>query len=404
MAQSLEEQMNMVERALGERMVNHALALVRAWMQETGDEPALLDEFNRIYEAYKTLFNDWLVEDKDSYDTQLDELTGRAYRLVDAIYIRLRLKRGLSPEMHGFNGDNAQSVAHYFGTCLTLTEGDFEWLRMCLQDEERAAIGLMAIASLAKNLREVFNEQAIRVLIEGINAANSVVGEQCLANLIILMAHYDVRIDFFPELQDTLTEALDDGQTAFEVMCALVRSSYYSLRDLMAENEKSIDDLPSELKALLDSTGAGESLETVSAWVPASEKEYISGLIQILPDTWIYSLIIGEDLERQQTMKFIYLSIGRMDLLWNETEAAERWLVNHLRGNKVKPIDYINYGHCLLLRGDRIMAFENYRQAREMCKNSKSFLTLFRPDRHQLVEHGVPLEQVYLIEDQLLNI
>ena len=404
MAQSLEEQMNMVERALGERMVNHALALVRAWMQETGDEPALLDEFNRIYEAYKTLFNDWLVEDNDSYDTQLDELTGRAYRLVDTIYVRLRLKRGLSPEMHGFNGDNAQSVAHYFGTCLTLTEGDFEWLRTCLQDEERAAIGLMAVASLAKNLREVFNEQAICVLIEGINAANSVVGEQCLANLIILMAHYDVRIDFFPELQDTLTEALDDGQTAFEVMCALVRSSYYSLRDLMAENEKSIDDLPSELKALLDSTGAGESLETVSAWVPASEKEYISGLIQILPDTWIYSLIIGEDLERQQTMKFIYLSIGRMDLLWNETEAAERWLVNHLRGNKVKPIDYINYGHCLLLRGDRIMAFENYRQAREMCKNSKSFLTLFRPDRHQLVEHGVPLEQVYLIEDQLLNI
>ena len=67
-------------------------------------------------------------------------------------------------------------------------------------------------------------------------------------------------------------------------------------------------------------------------------------------------------------------------------------------------MDYINYGHCLLLRGDRMMAYENYRQARSMCKNAKEFYALFRPDRRQLVEHGVPVEQVYLIEDQLFHL
>ena len=66
-------------------------------------------------------------------------------------------------------------------------------------------------------------------------------------------------------------------------------------------------------------------------------------------------------------------------------------------------MDYINYGHCLLLKGDRMMAFENYRQARQLCGNVKDFFNLFRPDRRQLVDCGVPVEFIYLIEDQLLK-
>ena len=93
-----------------------------------------------------------------------------------------------------------------------------------------------------------------------------------------------------------------------------------------------------------------------------------------------------------------------MDLVWDKTDRAERWLVQRLRSDKATTMDYINYGHCLMLRGDRMMAYENYRQARSMCKTAKVFYTLFRPDRHLLVEHGVPVEQVYLIEDQLFRL
>ena len=49
------------------------------------------------------------------------------------------------------------------------------------------------------------------------------------------------------------------------------------------------------------------------------------------------------------------------------------------------------------------MAFENYKQARQMFHSVKDFYALFRPDRGVLVDHGVPVEQVYLIEDQLFN-
>ena len=74
-----------------------------------------------------------------------------------------------------------------------------------------------------------------------------------------------------------------------------------------------------------------------------------------------------------------------------------------LRKGKGEALDYIYYAHCLLLKGDRLMAFENYKQARQMFNSVKEFYALFRPDRSALVDHGVPLEQVYLIEDQLFN-
>ena len=51
-----------------------------------------------------------------------------------------------------------------------------------------------------------------------------------------------------------------------------------------------------------------------------------------------------------------------------------------------------------------MMAFENYLEARKRCSSAKEFYLFFRPDRRQLVDRGVPVEQVYLIEDQLLAV
>ena len=42
---------------------------------------------------------------------------------------------------------------------------------------------LMAVAALAKNIRDCFNERAMMALIEGINGENEVVAEQCMAML-----------------------------------------------------------------------------------------------------------------------------------------------------------------------------------------------------------------------------
>ena len=98
-----------------------------------------------------------------------------------------------------------------------------------------------------------------------------------------------------------------------------------------------------------------------------------------------------------------YLRLGNREFMWSHIDIAEQYFVELLRKGSTKPMDYINYGHCLLLKGDRMMAFENYRQARQLCGNVKDFFNLFRPDRRQLVDCGVPVEFIYLIEDQLLK-
>ena len=129
----------------------------------------------------------------------------------------------------------------------------------------------------------------------------------------------------------------------------------------------------------------------------------MQGIVEILPDTWIYSALIGDSAERAGQMAIIYLSVGRMDLLWDNTETAAKWLLNQLREGSKSPVDYINYAHCMLLQGDRMMAYEYYHQARLLCKGAKEFFALYRPDRRALVDHGIPVEQVYLMEDQLIN-
>lgn len=404
MSQSLEEQLNTLERALGERMIIHALTILRVWINELGENNPYEQAFSDIQVQYDELFRDWLVGEDGDSDEQLNRLTGDAYRLMDAVYASLRIQRGLSPLMQSFNPRNPQSVMHYFSACLRLRDTDVEWVRGVMDDASQASIALMAVAAIAKCLRECFSERSLGLLIEGINATNNVVAEQCLANAMMLLVHYDVRIDYFPELQQAFLNAIGDGENAFETLCAMIRSSKMTLRDMLARKEISYEDLPEELRDLLSATGSANDISGIASWVPSSESEYMSGLIQILPDTWLGEVLVPEDdYERQRTIEATYLSIGKMDLVWDHLEPAEKWLLNRLRSDHATAMDYINYAHCLLLRGDRMMAFENYRQARNMCKSSKEFFALFRPDRRELVDRGIPVEQVYLIEDQLLK-
>lgn len=408
MSQKLDEQILTIERALGERMVDHALVIVRAWLNELGENNPYEEAYQAIGNEYHAVFEEWLTGDNPEREATLDRLTMETYRLVDASYASLRMKRGLSPEMHGFNPNSAQSVMHYFANCVQFKESDWQWFATVMNDEDKAALGLMAVGALAKNIRECFNEQAIYALIEGMSAANEVVAEQCLANLIILMAHNDVRIDFFADIQNAFMAAIDeqddDGEQAFQTLCALVRSVKTNWREQIASGELKVEDLPEELRSLLELTGEKDNIEGVMGWIPNSEQEYMQGLIQMLPDTWVFSAIVGDSQERAQQIAIMYLSVGSMDLLWDRIDIAASWLLRHLRKGSQSAMDYMNYGHCLLLQGDRMMAFEYYRQARQLCKGPKEFFAIFRPDRHDLVEHGVPIEHVYLIEDMLLKI
>ena len=124
---ALEEQLNIIDHGLGERMLNHAFTLVNQWIIELGfgDYQSrmhqLLDDYNRTFEYYLSM-------DLPERDEQLDKLTHNAYMLVDEIYVELRLKRGLSPLVRGFNPDNIQSVMRYYASCIKFTEDDYQWL------------------------------------------------------------------------------------------------------------------------------------------------------------------------------------------------------------------------------------------------------------------------------------
>ena len=103
MAQTLDDQIMTIERALGERMIEHALVITRSWLNELGDDNPFEQAYEDIRSHYNTLFDEWLTSDDPQREQTLDALTGDTYRLVDAAYASLRLKRGLSPQMHGFN-------------------------------------------------------------------------------------------------------------------------------------------------------------------------------------------------------------------------------------------------------------------------------------------------------------
>ncbi len=401
---ALEEQLNIIDHGLGERMLNHAFTLVNQWIIELGfgDYQSrmhqLLDDYNRTFEYYLSM-------DLPERDEQLDKLTHNAYMLVDEIYVELRLKRGLSPLVRGFNPDNIQSVMRYYASCIKFTEDDYQWLDNLLKDERRQGLALMTIASLAPNLLECFNFRIIMTLIDAISHGGRLVSDQALSTCILLLAHYDSRIDYFPQIQEAFAEAIGDGERAFRVLNAYIHTAQQvPHRLVMDTSEVSPDNAQDVIKNLIEKDFSELSMEDVITFMPEGEREFLAEVVMMLPNTWVFDTIVGEEEpEREHTINLAYLSIGCLDFMAEKLDEAEEFLISKIRSGNATAIDYVNYGHCCFIRGDRLMAYENYRQARTMCKSLKEFYPIFRPGRSLLASKDVPLDQIYLMEDHLVD-
>lgn len=402
--QTLEEQVNTVERALGECMIEHALVIIRAWLNELGQNNPYEEAFSSIHAKYQDLFTRWLNVDDPNTAEELNTLTGDAYQLFDATYAAIRIQRGMSPDMHGFNADSPQSVMNYFSNSIRLCSEDYDWLHDVLHDERQMGIALMAANSLMRSLRECFNTDSFLALIDGIDSANEMIADQCLANAFTLVIQYDVRIPFFGQIQSALMDAVmemgDNGEHAFEVLCAIVHSMDTAGVD--SKFEEALQKLPDMLRDLFEKAGLKEEASSITAFVPKSEQEYMASLVALFPQTWLYEVMVEGNADREAKMVAAYLHIGNRELMWERPDIAENYYIQVLRKGSNDVNDYLNYAHCLMLKGDRMMAFEYYKQARQLCASTKDFFALFRPDRKQLVDCGVPVEYIYLIEDQLL--
>jgi len=408
MAQELGEQIMTVERALGERMIESALLILRSWMNELGENNPYEEAHTSIRKQYNEQFSLWLTSDDEQIDELITQLTGDAYQLADAVYRDIRIKRGLSPDMHGFNQDSIQSVMNYFLNCVRLRPEDFEWLREAMNDDERMIMALLALSSLTMNMRDCFSIEGMMLLIEGMNAESDFISNQCTSCILKLLIQYDIRIDYFKPIQDAFLEALheqdDGGNQVVNVMCALIEMTKKGLKGEHSKELKSLADVPAALEEILKATDINEEKNAIIQWYPSTEIEFMEGLMQILPDTWVYHVLADDNPAIEEVLAQTMLKCGYREMLWAHPQAAEKIFRQKLRQKgKKTPLDYINYAHCLMLKGDRMMAFENYRQARSMCNNVKEFYSFFRPDRGDLVDHGVPVEQVYLIEDQLFQ-
>ena len=406
---NLDEQRDTIERALGERMLNHVYFFLRQWAKELGFGP-YADRIHSLSENYNHLFDYYLAIDDPERDNIHNQLTSDTYRLADEMYADIRIKRGLVPEMHGYNVDNPDSVMRYFSTCVHLQDEDLDWLREVADDPERAATALIAFAAVCQNLREGFQENALLTLIDLMNADSEMVAEQAMVQAILLLAQYDLRIDYFPDLQEAfMDQFVRKEDLLYMALRAVIKSVNTNLTQMIENHELEEEDLPPEMRDLINDTSdnADESfmdkLNRLAKYIPHTEADYMEVIVGILPDTWVFDVIVGENEERMAQIEELYLHIGYMDLMWDRWEDAEDWLLQRLRENKATVKDYINYGHCCFLRGDRMMAYENYREAKRLCNSTKTFFDLFRPDRKMLVEKGIPLEQVYLMEDQLLR-
>ncbi len=371
MAQTLEEQISVAERALAECMIDTALVVVRSWLNELGENNPYEEAYNNLSEGQTKLFTKWLNVDDPAAEGELERLTGEAYQLVDAVYADLRIQRGLSPDMHGFNRDSVHSVMNYFTHCVRFRPEDLEWYHELLNREGSTEIAAVAVTALSQNLRRCFSLDAMLAMIDGMTAGNDMAAGLSAAYSMLLIVQYDDRIDFFPQLQDAFVNAVteeDNGDRLFELLCTLI------------QNEQVMKIIPGH-----------------------TDENYLPMIIPMIPHSWLYSLLIEGSTERERRLAYHMIQAGYRDQMWEYPDIAEKIYVEKLRGESRNPMDYINYAHCLLLRGDRMMAYEHYRQARQLCGTSKEFFSLFRPDRKQLVDHGIPIEHVYLIEDRLIR-
>ncbi len=279
---TLDDQRNTIERALGERMLNHAFFFLRQWAKELSFGP-YSDRIHSLSQSYNGLFDYYLAADDPERDEVHDKLTSETYHLVDEMYAAIRIKRGLSPEMHGFNKDSNESVLNYFSHCVNLQEEDLDWLCDMASDPNHGAIALVAIAGLSSNLKTHFQENAMLALIDCMNSDSMIVAEQARVYTIMLLAQWDLRLDFFPDIQDAFIEQNGNGEDSYMALRALILSINTNLRDMVRNKELQEEDLPDEVLEVINDASKDEDedfetkLERLAQFLPKDEKGLILG-------------------------------------------------------------------------------------------------------------------------------
>ena len=106
---------------------------------------------------------------------------------------------------------------------------------------------------------------------------------------------------------------------------------------------------------------------------------------------------------REGKLCYMFTYIGRVEFLLEEPEKAEHWLTHQIEEEHTKnPLDYLHFGHIMMIKGDRAKAMDYYRKALEMFGDKDYFFERLEFEKRYMKEYHVADDaQFKEIEDQL---
>lgn len=431
---SVEEQYLSVQHMLSQRMLSHAESIIRQWAIQLNRQE-YYDRIASLSSRYDATFQYYLSTPvhydgdpdcavDDERDHILDELTQAYYDLTDTIYADLARKEGIFPTIAGFDTSSEDSMMRYFSFASPLRDEDLAWLEQTCIEAENEDLCTHLVSALAANVRQhVFSAPAVLSLIRIALGPVEPVAYQATAQLIMLLAHYDTRIDFYPDIQQAFQDLVADSDRAFALLGAVIsddqhRTAAPEIRELF---HSTLEILPSTgvFSAICTTDAQRQQVAELYVDLGMNEQAFDQVLMgrsdiitdrELRADYYLYNELYDEAFADYQHLIDVGVATDRTyfraawsALMIGDYAHAEQYMIYRLRLPAPVTEDYLNYGHLCFVRGDKATAYEYYLLARQNAGSLRHFKDTFCPDRKVLADMGIPLQEIYLMEDRLLQ-
>lgn len=87
-----------------------------------------------------------------------------------------------------------------------------------------------------------------------------------------------------------------------------------------------------------------------------------------------------------------------------QMDEAEKFYHKLSQTESLSAVDNMNFGHVYFVKKERMQAFQYYQKSLFLYNNISDFMRDFRPLRHMLKELGISLNEIYMMEDLIIQI
>lgn len=407
-----------VEKALKERNIEEALVVLEPWVQEFGHDENLKKAIAQLREDYKEALAQWQADKNPEADSILNNLTHSTYKALDIMHAFARIdEEVVSPNVSPNHRDMLAMYA-YFEQMPLPQEKELEWFHKKARDP-KAVIMDMIVHTLEKSLSECFWEPSLMAIIEEIDSPVRRVARSCATAAISLLITYNDRLPVYPELREAFEKAVekhgDEMWDAFTTSCFNTHQIYFGI-DMPDMKDMSL--VPKALMKILQRIGLDiekglkeharddEGYREMHRLLDHIHGTWVLNTILPQPENWDETQDDGTPLpadSREGKLCYTFIEIGRVEFLLDEPEKAERWLTHRIEEEHTpNPLDYLHFGHVMIIKGEREKGMDYYRKALEMSGDKEFFFERLQYEKRFMKEYHVADEAQYNeIEDQL---